>query len=303
MKASETPLLDLLDQGHQFVIPIYQRAYSWSASECDQLMADIERAGGNDTLKSHFTGSIVHVEKGLSNLTTQEPNLVIDGQQRMTTVTLLIAALARVLDGYPEGEREPWKGFSPKKLRKRYLVNDDEDGEEYFKLLLSEKDKDTLKAIVGDAPLPSDASERVHENFESFLKHLSKPDTDLAAVCRGLAKLVVVDIRLDRTHDNPQLIFESMNSTGLRLTQADLIRNFVLMGLKPKVQELLYTTYWRPMEKDFGQAAYEKQFDDFVRHYLTVVTGEIPRIGDVYGAFKTYSRRHGADGGTPDSRQ
>ncbi|MBB6120545.1 GmrSD restriction endonuclease domain-containing protein [Nocardiopsis algeriensis] len=301
MKASETPLLKLLEQGNQFVIPIYQRAYSWSAAECDQLMADIERAGGDDELKSHFIGSIVHVEKGLSNLTTQEPNLVIDGQQRMTTVTLLITALARVLDGYPEEEREPWKGFSPKKLRKRYLVNDDEDGEEYFKLLLSEKDKDTLKAVVGDTPLPSEPSERVHENFERFLKHLGKPGTDLAAVCRGLAKLVVVDIRLDRTHDNPQLIFESMNSTGLRLTQADLIRNFVLMGLKPKVQELLYTTYWRPMEKDFGQAAYEKQFDDFVRHYLTVVTGEIPRIGDVYGAFKAYWRRHSDNGGTIES--
>ncbi|MFD6949294.1 MULTISPECIES: DUF262 domain-containing protein [unclassified Nocardiopsis] len=149
MKASETRLLDLLAKGHQFVIPIYQRAYSWSSTECDQLMADIERAGSDGSLNSHFTGSIVHVEKGLSNLTSQEPNLVIDGQQRMTTVTLLIAALARVLDGKPDGEREPWKGFSPPKLRKRYLVNDDEDGEDYFKLLLSEKDKETLKAIVG----------------------------------------------------------------------------------------------------------------------------------------------------------
>ncbi|WP_306369105.1 DUF262 and DUF1524 domain-containing protein [Nocardiopsis sp. CC223A] len=290
MKASETRLLDLLKQGHQFVIPIYQRAYSWSAKECDQLMADIERTGSDDALKSHFTGSIVYVEKGLSNLTTQEPHLVIDGQQRMTTVMLLITALARVLEARPEGEREPRKGYSPQKLRNRYLVNDDEDGEDYFKLLLSEKDRETLKAIIGGTPLPSDASESVADNFQRFLAHLGDPGTDLGTVCDGLAKLVVVDIRLDRTSDNPQLIFESMNSTGRQLTQADLIRNFVLMGVSPTLQEKLYTTYWRPMETDFGQAAYEKQFDDFVRHYLTVRTGEIPRFGDVYGAFKAHAR-------------
>ncbi|MFY7067367.1 GmrSD restriction endonuclease domain-containing protein [Nocardiopsis changdeensis] len=290
MKASETPLLKLIQQGHQFVIPIYQRAYSWTAAECDQLMADIERAGGDDHLTSHFTGSIVYVEKGLSNLTTQEPHLVIDGQQRMTTVMLLIAALARVLEGLPEGTPAPLPDFAPKKLRNRYLVNSDEEGEDYFKLLLSEKDRETLKAIIGGTPLPSNPSESVSNNHRRFLDHLEKPGTDLGAVCRGLAKLVVVDIRLDRTSDNPQLIFESMNSTGLQLSQADLIRNFVLMGLDPALQEKLYTTYWRPMETDFGQAAYEKQFDDFVRHYLTVVTGEIPRFDDVYGAYKKYAR-------------
>ncbi|GAB3707885.1 GmrSD restriction endonuclease domain-containing protein [Nocardiopsis oceani] len=301
MKASETPLLGLLYKSHQFVIPIYQRAYSWSVAECDQLMSDIERAGSDDELQSHFTGSIVHVEKGLSNLTTQEPDLVIDGQQRITTLTLLIAALARALDAFPDGEREPWSGFSPNKLRNRYLVNVDEEGEDYFRLLLSEKDRDTLKAIVHGNALPSAPSERVQQNYERFLDHLTKPGTDLAAVCRGLSKLVVVDIRLDRTYDNPQLIFESMNSTGLQLSQADLIRNFVLMGLKPSHQESLYNGYWRPMETDFGQAAYEEQFDSFVRHYLTVVTGEIPRLGDVYGAFKEYAKIHTAGGGTVDS--
>lgn len=293
MKASETPLLSLLRKSHQFVIPIYQRAYSWTAEQCEQLLADVERAGSDDELKSHFIGSIVHVEKGLSNLTTQEPDLVIDGQQRMTTVTLMIAALAQVLEGRPEGEREPWNGFSPPKLRKRYLVNDDEEGEDYFRLLLSEQDRDTLKAIVAGTPSPTRASESVLQNFEFFLDHLSRPGTAIAAVCRGLQKLVVVDIRLDRAQDNPQLIFESMNSTGLKLSQADLIRNFVLMGLETGLQERLYSTYWRPMETDFGQAAYEKQFDDFIRHYLTVVTGEIPRFNDVYEAFKDHARRSG----------
>lgn len=290
MKASETKLLDLLAKGSQFVIPIYQRTYSWTQAECAQLWSDVLRAGTNDSLNAHFIGSIVHVEKGLSNLTSQEPNLVIDGQQRLTTATLLIAALARALEQLPEDQREPLDGFSPRKLRNRYLVNNDEDGERYFKLLLSQTDKETLKAVVGSTESPPQKSERVEENFAYFRNRLAEVGEDLGTVCRGLAKLVVVDIRLDRTHDNPQLIFESMNSTGRKLSQADLIRNFVLMGLEPSTQDRLYAQYWRPMETDFGQAAYEAQFDDFVRHYLTVVTGDIPRLGDIYEAFKAHDR-------------
>ena len=298
MKASETKLLDLLAKGSQFVVPIYQRTYSWTQAECAQLWEDILRAGADGALNAHFTGSIVHVEKGLSNLTSQEPNLVIDGQQRLTTVTLVVAALAEALGRLSEDDREPLDGFSPKKLRNRYLVNNDEEGERYFKLLLSQTDRDTLKAIVGDAQLPKCRSERIESNYAYFQSKLGEPQVDYGAICRGLAKLVVVDIRLDRSHDNPQLIFESMNSTGRKLSQADLIRNFVLMGLEPSTQERFYSQYWRPMENDFGQAAYESQFDEFVRHYLTVVTGDIPRLGDIYEAFKAYARAAMSDSGS-----
>ncbi|WP_278315505.1 DUF262 domain-containing protein [Lolliginicoccus levis] len=298
MKASEARLLDLLAKSSQFVIPIYQRTYSWTEAECAQLWADVVQAGTDNSLNAHFLGSIVHVEKGLSNLVSQEPNLVIDGQQRLTTAMLLIAALAEALSSRSEADREPVDGFSPRKLRNRYLVNDDEEGDRFFKLVLSQTDRDTLKAIVANAPMPHNLSERVRSNFEQFASYLAKPSTDLAAVCRGLAKLVVVDIRLDRTHDNPQLIFESMNSTGRKLSQADLIRNYVLMGLEPAVQERLYNQYWRPMELDFGQAAYEAQFDDFVRHYLTAVTGDIPRLADIYEAFKGYAGKTHSDGQT-----
>ena len=113
---------------------------------------------------------------------------------------------------------------------------------------------------------------------------------ELPTLCRGIAKLVVVDIALNRVQDNPQLIFESMNSTGRELSQADLIRNFVLMGLEPKLQTRLYEQYWRPMELDFGQEAYGTHFDAFMRHYLTVKTGEIPRLDGIYDAFKLHSR-------------
>lgn len=116
----------------------------------------------------------------------------------------------------------------------------------------------------------------------------------MCTICNGLAKLVVVDIALNRDQDNPQLIFESMNSTGRKLSQADLIRNFILMGLEPVLQTRLYEQFWRPMEIAFGQEAYNTHFDAFMRHYLTVKTGDIPRRDEAYEAFKAHARAIGA---------
>ena len=128
------------------------------------------------------------------------------------------------------------------------------------------------------------------ENFALFESWIAACKGDLIPVCQGLAKLVVVDIALSRGQDNPQLIFESMNSTGRELSQADLIRNFILMGLEPALQTKLYQQFWRPMEVDFGQDAYGTHFDGFMRHYLTVKTGDIPNVREVYEAFKSYAR-------------
>lgn len=290
MKATEARFLDFLKQSPQFVIPIYQRTYSWTLSECQQLWSDILRAGANDGISAHFVGSIVYIEKGLSNLTSQEPMLVIDGQQRLTTLTLILVALVDALEGLPEGSREPVDGFSPRKLRNYYLINPEEEGERRFKLLLSQTDKPTLIAAVDAHDPPADPSFRITENLAHFRSLIAARKGDLGEVCRGLAKLVLVDIALNRTQDNPQLIFESMNSTGRELSQADLIRNFVLMGLEPTTQSDLYERYWRPMEVSFGQKAYGDYFDAFMRHYLTLKTGEIPRIDEVYAAFKAHSR-------------
>lgn len=284
MKATEAKLLDLLRKASQFRIPIYQRTYSWTEKQCRQLWDDIVRAGTDDGIVVHFVGSIVYIEAGLSQVTHQIPLLVIDGQQRLTTVTLFLAALAEAI-----GDGEPMDGFSARKIRNWYLLNPEETDERHYKLILSQNDKDTLTAIVGRKELPKEPSRRVVENFELFRK-LIRDYGDLAPLCRGLAKLVVVDLALSREHDNPQLIFESMNSTGLDLSQADLIRNFVLMGLEPKLQTRLYQDYWRPMEVDFGQEAYGTHFDAFMRHYLTVKTGDIPNIRNVYDAFKVYAR-------------
>ncbi len=285
MKATEAKLLSFLQKSPQFVIPIYQRTYSWTDKQCQQLWDDIVRAGASDTITVHFIGSIVYVEQGLSQVTHQAPLLVIDGQQRLTSVALLIEALARAL-----GDTEPVDGFSAAKLREYYLTNRLEKGDRYFKLLLSQTDNASLKAVIKHTEQPKEPSLRVTQNFALYTDLLAAQNGDLTPVCRGLAKLVVVDIALSRDQDNPQLIFESMNSTGKELSQADLIRNFILMGLEPTLQTRLYEEYWRPMEQEFGQEAYGTQFDSFMRHYLTVCTGDIPREREVYEAFKDYSR-------------
>jgi len=285
MKATEAKFLDFLKKSPQFVIPIYQRIYCWSEKECRQLWDDILRAGRNDAISAHFVGSIVYVEKGLYAVMNQPPLLVIDGQQRLSTVTLLIEALARSL-----GDSEPLDGFSAKKLRNYYLLNPLEDGERKYKLLLSQTDKASLIALLDQQPKPKVHSIRVEAIFEFFTERVAEAKNDLEAICKGLAKLVIVDISLNRDQDNPQLIFESLNSTGRELSQADLIRNFILMGLEPQLQTRLYEQYWRPMEVDFGQEGYGTHFDGFMRHYLTVKSGEIPNMGAVYEAFKAHAR-------------
>lgn len=284
MKAKETRVLDFINNAPQFVIPIYQRNYSWTEQQCRQLWNDILRAGSNEDITGHFIGSIVYVEEGLSNVSLKSPLLVIDGQQRLTTVTLLLAALAEAL-----GDEEPVEGFSKVKILYYYLLNHLERGDRHYKLLLSQTDKNSLLHILG-APAPQEPSLAITENSKLF-KELLANCSDLTAVCKGMAKLLVVDIALNRDHDNPQLIFESMNSTGLALSQADLIRNYLLMGLGTEQQSDLYERYWRPMELSFGQAAYQEHFDGFMRHYLTTKTGDIPRFDQVYAAFKKYAQQ------------
>ncbi len=287
MKASEARFLDFLKKSMRLVIPIYQRNYSWTEKQCEQLWDDIIRAGEGPDSGLHFVGSVVYVQEGLAGIMDQSW-LVIDGQQRLTTVSLLLEALARAI---PE-EQEPVEGFSSRKIRNYYLLNNEEVGDKKYKLSLSENDNDTLHALLAGRPeseFPSEPSKAVLASFNYFKKKIDLLAGQLDFLCKGLAKLALVDISLDREHDNPQLIFESMNSTGKALSQADLIRNYILMGLPPHLQSELYKIHWRPMEKSFGQEAYGSEFDAFMRHYLTVKTGSVPRVSEVYEAFKSYS--------------
>lgn len=286
LKASETNFLKFLQGTKQFIIPIYQRKYSWTIEQCKQLWNDIVRAASDEEIKGHFVGSIVYIEKGLYQISAVPQLLVIDGQQRMTTLTLLLAALGKALR-----ESEEKTEITSKKVKNRYLVNDDEDDELYYKLALTQTDKETLFNLLDEKELPEDHSPRLVENYGFFLDQIKKSNINLNTLYQGIAKLIIVDISLDRDHDNPQLIFESLNSTGLDLSQADLIRNYVLMKLEPKEQESLYKNYWHPMERRFGNLSEASLFDRFMRDYLTLKTGRIPNIKNVYVDFKEYVSR------------
>lgn len=289
MKATETPLVNMLKGPRQFLIPIYQRAYSWTEEQCEQLWEDVLRVAEDDRFPAHFIGSVVYIEHGLYQATAIPQLLVIDGQQRLTTVTLMIEAVARALESdVVSGSSE----ITDRKLRNYFIFNPEEEGDLRYKLQLSKGDMDTLRAILDRKPLPEHPARRLVENFEYFKEQLEESQVAPDALYRGLTKLLVVDVALDRDHDNPQLIFESLNSTGLDLSQADLIRNFVLMGLDPSQQEELYEDHWRPMEKSLSRGNREDVFDRFLRAWLTLRLGEVPNIRRGYETFKRYRAVH-----------
>ena len=285
MKASKAILLnDFLSKRMQLSIPIYQRTYSWMERECIQLWNDILRTGRNNSNSGHFIGSVVYIQEKVFQPSQIPVLLVIDGQQRLTTVMLILEALSRRMNS--EG---PLAGFSADALRQYYLLNPHETGNKVFKLKLTETDEESLFSLIRNVPLPANPSLRIKENFTFFQNRINAM-SDPEPLIRGLMKLMIVDIALERDQDNPQLIFESMNSTGRELTPGDLIRNFLLMGLNPQDQERLYKDHWHPMEEAFGQEAYGKLFSEFVRNYLTLRNnGEIPVKKRIYEEFKIYA--------------
>ena len=216
----------------------------------------------NANTKAHFIGSVVYVaaEESSAKITRW---LLIDGQQRLTTVSLLLAALRnRMPAEEPASEHPVDDDALPTRLELEdyYLCNTHGKGDRRHKLRLRRADHETMAAIVDSTECPAGASERIRENLEFFDEQLSKVDPDL--VYRGIKKLVAVDVCLTRGQDDPQMIFESLNSTGLDLTQADLIRNFVLMRQDEELQTRLYEDYWQPIEQAFG-APYRTDFDKF----------------------------------------
>ncbi|WP_120918965.1 DUF262 and DUF1524 domain-containing protein [Helicobacter pylori] len=282
MEAHATPLLKFIkdNQKNQLVIPIYQRLYSWEKEQCKQLWDDIIKIGGNDKMDGHFIGSILYVLDGITH--SDNKLLIIDGQQRLTTITLLLAALRNHLSD--EVKR--------KEIEDHYLINSDKDGDKKFRLILSESDKDTLLSLIDkDRRKPSEPSSKIVENFKLFEEWIRKNTDKLETIFKGLEKLMIVEIALEKGKDDPQLIFESMNSKGIELAQTDLIRNYIVMETEIEKQEGFYNKYWRAMEEEFKQN--KKWFDRFVRHYLTIKTREIPNINKIYVAFKDYRQKEG----------
>lgn len=288
MEAREATLLKFFkdNQNNQFVIPIYQRVYSWKKEQCEQLWDDIIKIGGNDKMNGHFIGSILYV---LDGNTPSSPLLIIDGQQRLTTIMLLFIALRDHLND----EDELLEKFSRKEIES-YLINNNKNGDKKFRLILSESDKDTLLSLIDENKRkPSEPSVKIVENFKLFEKWISENTGKLETIFKGLEKLMIVWIALEKGKDDPQLIFESMNSKGIELTQTDLIRNYIVMETEVEKQEDFYNGYWRAMEEDFKQN--ETLFNRFVRHYLTIKTGKIPIEKRVYEAFKDYHQKEGIE--------
>ena len=283
MEATQAQLLSLLDGKKQFTIPIYQRTYSWHLKQCQQLFLDIERIGNDESELSHFIGSIVYFKPGTSPVTSVPELLVIDGQQRLTTVSLLLLALTHFLKEHPDFtlEDETWE-----EIQETYLINKHRKDDSRFKLLLTRKDKTTYTNLVDEMEMTSNHSKRVLENYNFFKGKIHKENA--LAVYHGIKKLIIVDVILERDKDNPQLIFESLNSTGLDLSQADLIRNYILMGQPMDKQNDLYERYWFPMEQSFGENIGSLAW--FIRDYLTMKEASIPRIDQVYEVYKKFLR-------------
>lgn len=298
MKAEDTHVTNLLEGAKQFIVPIFQRDYSWGTRHCQQLWKDVIRVGKDPKVKGHFLGSVVYVAAE-DNTATITRWLLIDGQQRMTTLTLLLIALRnrmRELEGSINDNSEV---STPEELDDYYLRNRHGKGDRRHKLHLRRADHDTLMALLDGKHSPEPASERVKENF-AFLRDLVG-QAEVQTVYNGIKKLVVVDVCLTRGQDDPQMIFESLNSTGVNLTQADLIRNFVLMRLDEAEQTQQYEEHWQPIEQAFGRR-YRTEFDKFVKDFLTLQLrpGTPLKSAEIYHEFRGFFLRtvekQGVDG-------
>ena len=290
MQAKEIALFQFLEGNRQFIIPIYQRTYSWEESHCARLWEDILQVIREPTIKAHFIGSVVYIQQGLYQVAGMPQLLVIDGQQRLTTLTLLLTALARHIKQHPQDTT-----MNSEEIYDYFLINRHGKQDGRYKLLLTKRDRETMLALVDGNDPPPDPARRVQEAFDFFTEQIRTCGLTPQEIYTGIGKLILVDIALDREHDNPQLIFESLNSTGLDLSETDSIRNFILMQLTPDHQQHLYEQYWYPMEQRFGQL-HSHDFDRFVRDYLTMRLRTIPRIDKIYEEFKRYYKSSAFDG-------
>lgn len=292
LQAGETTLNKLLNTSRQFIVPIFQRNYSWQKNQYEQLWFDILRASKFKEKQNHFIGSIVYIDMGTPAGRPQQL-LLIDGQQRLTTISILLCAIK----DYVQKFNLETKLINLAKIKNQFLYNSDEIDEDRYKLLLNVQDKETYIKLIDNTIFTVNKPatniikcyEFFYERIEDFIKQYGQIDEIYA----GIFKLSLVSISLDKDSDNPQMIFESMNSTGKDLSQTDLLRNYLLMDLTPEKQTRLYKTYWKPMEELFGEDIYKNdvnKFDYFIRDFLTLKsdTGHICKINNVYENFKRY---------------
>lgn len=263
----------------ELIIPVYQRNYDWKSKHCAQLLDDLAALIREDR-GAHFFGSVVGDPESTFRW------VVIDGQQRLTTVSLLMLALVRLLE---EGTLQSTEEGLAEKIRRNYLVRDNETSAPRFRLKPVKHDADAYRRLFNPAREPLESS-RITKNYRYFLEHLPLIGLDGDQIWRAVQGLEVMILDLEK-QDDAQRIFESLNSTGLALSEADKVRNLVLMGLPSTMQEQVYSDYWNRIEEN---VAYDTSV--FLRWFLVTKTGKTPKISDVYEAFKHYAQSVGTTG-------
>ena len=281
MDARKGNIYEILNGNKQFLIPVYQRYYSWDLEQCRRLWNDIVDMQKKGKV-GHFVGSIVNIAEQAMPTGVQK-YMIIDGQQRMTTLTLLLLALRDYAIKNPEDQT-----INARRIDNMLLKNEYEVGEERYKLLLTETDRDILMKLVDEKPIAEDTKSKLLDNYHFFVGKIADRELAPAEIYESIGKLQIVNITLDRTVDDAQAIFESLNSTGKELSESDLIRNYVLMGLEPTEQTYVYEHLWRPMELLFVYETQGSIMDRFFRDYLTMKLTRIPKQGRVYEEFKLY---------------
>ena len=281
MDARKGNIYEILNGNKQFLIPVYQRYYSWDIEQCKRLWNDIVEMQKKRKM-GHFVGSIVNIAEQAMPTGVQK-YMIIDGQQRMTTLSLLLLALRDYAIKNPDDTT-----INARRIDNMLLKNEYESGDERYKLLLTEIDRNILICLVDEKPISDDTHSKLLDNYNFFVNKIDSKELKPAEVYESIGKLQIVNITLDRSVDDAQAIFESLNSTGKELSESDLIRNYVLMGLEPAEQTYVYEHLWRPMELLFVYETQASAMDRFFRDYLTMKMTRIPKQNRVYEEFKLY---------------
>ena len=279
MKASEASLYEFITKSNtKFVIPVYQRNYDWTDKHCKVLLNDIKEAGKKN--KKHFIGSIVYVNDDIVPITKGKELIIVDGQQRLTTIILIYLRLYKLADKLNDKALKE-EIFELCLINKHAKVKNEE---EKIKLKPTENNDKALKHIYKSSSINFKGKSNIIDNYIFFENNIT--ENNYKEVLSGLENLIFVDMALGKD-DDPQRIFESLNSTGLDLSQGDLIRNYILMKLNSQQQIEIYENYWEYIEKDAKDESLNKDMvSDFIRDFMTSEYGKIPNKNRVYEEFK-----------------
>lgn len=276
MKGSEAKMAGFMEGADKrYIIPVYQRKYDWKLENCRQLYSDLKKIV-LEGRSSHFFGSIV---SSVVPVGSRLEYHIIDGQQRLTTVTLLLLAMRNLI---AQQKLVSQSGRLDEQIAQRFLISPWAAADDQIKLRPVKGDREALARLFGDEE-DVDLTSNLTHNYRFFCDMLLKENISVDELYAAIGKLEIISITLDHD-DNAQLIFESLNSTGLALEEGDKIRNYILMGLNPREQNSYYDTYWTKIEKCTGN-----DVSSFVRDYLSIKEQVTPTINTVYHAFKVHA--------------